>query len=197
MSQPRRSPMTGRPLTIRHSPRRRWWPRHRRRVGHRTTPSLTSSCVLPRPRTTDLDSDYGHLECVWPDCGGQSARTITSASITGTAQVGVTLSAGVTGLTGYPAPSVSYQWELAPDGSSPFTAVGTGTTYTPSAGDLGSLIRVVATANNGIGSAAVATSSGTAAASPAPAREDHRMRRPHPFPLTCRPMCRSSPVMNR
>ncbi len=107
--------------------------------------------------TTVTSSAFGPIAAV------NAAPTITSATITGTAQVGVTLSAGVTGLTGYPAPTVTYQWESAPDGSSPFTVVGTGATYTLSSADLGSLIRVVATADNGIGSAAVATSSATAA----------------------------------
>ena len=107
--------------------------------------------------TTVTSSAFGPIAAV------NAAPAITAATITGTAQVGVALTAGVTGLTGYPTPSVTYQWELAPDGSSPFTGVGTGATYTPSAGDLGSLVRVVATADNGIGSAVVATSSATAA----------------------------------
>ena len=107
--------------------------------------------------TTVTSSSFGPIAAV------NAAPTIASAAITGTAQVGVTLSAGVTGLTGYPAPTVTFQWESAPDGSSPFTTVGTGATYTPSSGDLGSVLRVVATATNGVGTAATATSSATAA----------------------------------
>jgi len=106
--------------------------------------------------TTVTSSAFGPIAAV------NAAPTLSGASISGTAEVGVALTASVSGLTGYPAPTVTYAWEASPDGAS-FSPVGSGSSYTPNAGDEGSVMRVTATADNGVGSAATATSSVTAA----------------------------------
>jgi hypothetical protein len=74
----------------------------------------------------------------------------------------------VAGLTGYPAPTVTYVWEASADGTT-FSTVGSGAGYTPGAGDEGSVLRVTATADNSIGTPATATSSVTSAVAGAPA----------------------------
>lgn len=90
------------------------------------------------------------------------APAIATATITGTAKVGQVLTAGTTGLTGSPTPTLSYQWKAAG------TNVGANTsTYTILEADLTKTITVVITATNGIGEDATATSSATAAVSAA------------------------------
>lgn len=92
------------------------------------------------------------------------APAIATATITGTAKVGQVLTAGTTGLSGSPTPTLSYQWKAAG------TNVGTDSpSYTILAGDLTKAITVVITATNGVGSAATATSSATSAVAAADA----------------------------
>jgi hypothetical protein len=92
------------------------------------------------------------------------APAISTATITGTAKVGQVLTAGTTGLTGSPTPTLSYQWKAA--GSN----VGTNSpTYTIVSGDLTKAITVVITASNGVGDNATATSSATSAVAAADA----------------------------
>ena len=106
-----------------------------------------------------------------------STPTITSASITGTAVVGDTLSAVANGVTGYPTPSPTYQWY---DGSTAITGA-TASTYTVQSSDLGYSINVVITETNGTGSDS-ATSAGTSEVTPADSTPtitsslDHRHR---------------------
>ena len=76
-----------------------------------------------------------------------TAPTIGSATISGTAKVGQTLTAAATSVTGRPTPTRSYQWKA--DGSN----VGTDSnTYTIAAGDLGKAITVVILVYNTAGS---------------------------------------------
>jgi hypothetical protein len=85
------------------------------------------------------------------------APTIGSATISGTAKVGQVLTATANSVTGSPTPSRSYQWKAAG------TNVGTNSsTYTIQASDLGKVITVDITVNNGVGSPAFRTSSATA-----------------------------------
>ena len=92
------------------------------------------------------------------------APAIATATITGTAKVGQVLTAGTTGLTGSPTPTLAYQWKAAG------TNVGTNApTYTILEADLTKAITVVITATNGVGSAATATSSATSAVAAADA----------------------------
>lgn len=93
-----------------------------------------------------------------------SPATIASASITGTAEVGDTLTAVSSGVTGYPAPTETYQWY---DGLTAITGA-TSSTYAVQSSDLGDSINVVITETNGIGSPASATSTGTADVTTAP-----------------------------
>ena len=60
------------------------------------------------------------------------------------------LTASTSGVTGYPTPTLTYQWEASADGST-FTAIAgaTGSTYTPGAAQVGLQVRVVATADDG------------------------------------------------
>jgi outer membrane protein OmpA-like peptidoglycan-associated protein len=83
--------------------------------------------------------------------------TITSATISGAALVGQTLSASANDVTGYPAPTASYQWY---DGSTVISGA-TSPTYRVASADLGDSIDVMITESNEIGANA-ATSTGTA-----------------------------------
>lgn len=85
------------------------------------------------------------------------ANTVTPA-ITGTAQVGQTLTASGGTWTGVSAPTLSYQWNA--DGTAIDGA--TDTTYVPVAGDVGAAITVAVTGRNWKGEAS-ATSAATAA----------------------------------
>ena len=86
------------------------------------------------------------------------APAIGSATISGTARVGQVLTAGSTGVTGTPTPSLTYQWK--DDGVD--IAGATSSTLTLTVTQLGGVITVVVTATNAT-SAASATSTGTAA----------------------------------
>ncbi|MFM6963578.1 MAG: beta strand repeat-containing protein, partial [Micrococcales bacterium] len=92
-----------------------------------------------------------------------AAPAIASASITGTTTVGQTLTAGSTGVTGWPVPTLSYQWFA---NGSPISGA-TGSTFVLTSGQIGAVITVRVTASNGIGSAASATSPGTSSVIPA------------------------------
>jgi len=84
------------------------------------------------------------------------APTIGSATISGIAKVGETLTATANTVTGSPTPTASYQWKAG--GSN----VGTNSnTYTPLVGDVGKAITVVITESNGISPNASATSDPT------------------------------------
>jgi hypothetical protein len=87
-----------------------------------------------------------------------AAPAIASAGISGTSEVGYQLSATTTGVTGFPTPTATYQWldnGVAISGA-------TSLIYDVASADLGDSITVVVTETNGIGTAASATSSGTA-----------------------------------
>jgi hypothetical protein len=88
-------------------------------------------------------------------------------SVSGTAQVGQTLTASPGTWSGSPAPSFAYQWQRGTSNISGATSA----TYTPVVGDVGSTLRVVVTATNSSGSAAAASAS-TAAVSAASTGDD-------------------------
>ena len=105
------------------------------------------------------------------------------SAITGDAQVGVTLTAGtVTDLdsppAGMPVSSITYQWQSAVDGTDAAAAVddaawpdisgATGATYDPVVGDVGRIIRVVATYTDGEGGGKKVASAATGAVAAAP-----------------------------
>ncbi len=71
---------------------------------------------------------------------------LTEVSITGTPQVGSTLTVNLTP----PSATATYQWQYGPSGG-PYTAItgATSRTYTPVEGDINSFIRVVATGTGG------------------------------------------------
>lgn len=97
--------------------------------------------------------------------------TISGVSISGTVQANSPLTADVSGVTGLPAPNVTYQWMI---GSNPSFVIvpipgATGKTYTPPASQLGDYLSVVVSASNGVGSPATASSSVTAAIAGVPA----------------------------
>ncbi len=106
-------------------------------------------------------------------------------AITGDAQVGVTLTAGTvtdedSPADGTPVSSITHQWQSAVDGTDAAAAVddaawpdisgATGATYEPGVGDVGRIIRVVATYTDGEGGgkkvASAATRTVTVAAAP-------------------------------
>ena len=106
-----------------------------------------------------------------PIAGVDEAPAIVAVSITGNPITGSALVSSVTGVTGYPRPTITYQWQIADDSASAFTVIAgeASNTYTPIEADLGRVIRVQVTASNGIGSPAVATSTATnSVTAPAP-----------------------------
>lgn len=84
-----------------------------------------------------------------------TAPAVTSVTITGTAKVGVVLTATAV-VTGSPTPTKTYSWLINA------IQVGTASTYTPVVGDVGKTVTCKVTAANGKGSAN-ATSAATAA----------------------------------
>lgn len=96
--------------------------------------------------------------------GGVPAAPVNTVapSITGTAQVGETLTAADGTWTGRPAPALTRVWEA--DGVA--IAGATGTTYVPVEGDVGKTITATVTATNIAGNASE-TSAATAAVAPA------------------------------
>jgi hypothetical protein len=98
----------------------------------------------------------------------------TGATISGTAQVGETLTGNVNGTwSGNPTPTVTYEWlRCDSEGMNCVVIIGaTGTTYALVGSDQGHTIRFVAIASNGVGSPSVITSAETVsvvAAPPAP-----------------------------
>jgi hypothetical protein len=92
------------------------------------------------------------------------APTIEAATITGTSEVGQTLTATATGVTGTPTPTETYQWF---DDSSAITGAAS-STYTVQGSDLGESISVAITETNGVGSPATATSDGTSGVTTVP-----------------------------
>lgn len=84
-----------------------------------------------------------------------TAPGVTSVTITGTAKVGVVLTATAV-VTGSPTPTKSYAWLINA------VQVGTLSTYTPVVGDIGKTVTCKVTAVNGKGTAN-ATSAATAA----------------------------------
>jgi outer membrane protein OmpA-like peptidoglycan-associated protein len=101
-------------------------------------------------------ADYSTLTS--NETGIDDAPAITAATMTGTAGVGDVLTAGSSGVTGYPAPTESYQWL---DNGVNVTGA-TSSTYTVQTSDVGHVIAVAVTETNGLGSAATATSAASA-----------------------------------
>ena len=93
----------------------------------------------------------------------------TAPEISGTAQVGQTLSATAGTWSGATLTSTAYQWRRcnAAGDSCSDIASAAGSTYAPATGDVGATIRVAVTATNVAGSA-TSVSSQTSAVSPAP-----------------------------
>jgi len=83
---------------------------------------------------------------------------IVLPTVVGTAQVGQTLQATVGAWTGSPFPSFTRQWQR---GTTAISGAN-GQFYTAQEADVGSTLRVVVTATNGVGSPASATSASTA-----------------------------------
>ena len=95
-----------------------------------------------------------------PVIGTDTAPTLTTPSIAGTAVSGqvITATSGTPG--GSPFPAVTYQWESSSDAGLTWTSIAvlaTGSTYTLQNSDVGALVRVTETATNRV--AAVASSS--------------------------------------
>jgi hypothetical protein len=117
---------------------------------------------------------------------------IASAAITGTPTVGQVLTAGSTGVTGTPAPTLTYQWKA--DGTN--IAGATSSTFTLTSAQLGAVITVVVTATNGVGSAASAISSATTAVAAAPSTSGETVvappvQAPAPIPVAAPQITRS------
>jgi len=81
--------------------------------------------------------------------------------ITGTPSVGKKLTAAAVTYSGTPAGKISYKWLWSATSTGTFTPIAgaTSTSYTPVLGDLGNYLEVIATATNGAGHSATATSS--------------------------------------
>ncbi|MEI8083675.1 MAG: fibronectin type III domain-containing protein, partial [Actinomycetes bacterium] len=130
-----------------------------------TTSGLVSGgSYYYRLRATNAngDGDYSAIAGSFPTL---SAPGISSASITGVAQAGTTLTAAPVGVSGIPTPSPSYQWQIADSAGGPFADIpgATDPTFTPDAAHVGKFARVIITETNGVDPDASATSAPTAA----------------------------------
>lgn len=96
--------------------------------------------------------NYGPIYMPIYGGGEGTAPAVTSAPvITGTAQVGQTLTVTPAVFTGDPAPTVTRQWEKSTGGAYTAIAGATDLTYDPVVGDVGATIRVTETATNSKG----------------------------------------------
>ncbi len=94
---------------------------------------------------------------------GSTAPSIASATLSGTEQVGSTLTVITTGVSGYPTPTLTYEWQSSPAAGGSFTAISgeTSSTYTLRAADEGRLVRAIVTATNTASPAATAITAAT------------------------------------
>jgi hypothetical protein len=91
-----------------------------------------------------------------------------SATISGTAQQGQTLTATVTNATGNPTPTYTYQWQVNNGSAATYTNVSgaTASTFIPGSFEAGYSARVVVTFTNGVAPNQVYTSAGTGIITP-------------------------------
>jgi hypothetical protein len=113
--------------------------------------------------TNDSGSSAAVQSSNTADVQGPPAN-VSAPTITGTAQVGSTLTAHDGSWSGVPAPGFTVQWETCDSAGANCANIGgqTGATYTPVAGDVGKTIRVKVTASNTNGSAGPVESAQTA-----------------------------------
>ncbi len=124
---------------------------------------FTATCSISSPETAGetVTASYSGTDYSAPtssELDVYGAPTIASATISGAALIGRTLTASATGVTGYPAPTATYQWY---DGTTPINNA-TSPTYLIASTDVGDSIDVVITESNDVGTPAFATSTGTA-----------------------------------
>lgn len=95
---------------------------------------------------------------------------LAAPTITGTAQVGSTLTAHSGSWTGVPAPTFAYQWQRCDPAGANCVDIGAATaaTYQPASGDVGSTLVVEVSGNNGGGAVGPVASAATAAVVAAP-----------------------------
>lgn len=124
--------------------------------------------------TADLVGTNLQVAEIYRDAGlgvlvqGVAPANTAAPSISGTAQVGQTLTAANGTWTGTPAPTLARAWQRSANGTSGWAAIAgaTGATYALQAADEGQYVRVVVTGTNASGSA-TATSAATAQVVPA------------------------------
>jgi hypothetical protein len=141
------------------------------------TPSSSDAGFTLRTGTTVSNSLGSGTAISAPTApvGGSSTSTGTAPAntappiVSGTAQVGATVSASSGSWSGSPT-AYTYQWQRCDTSGSACAAIvgATGASYSAASGDQGGTLRVVVTASNAYGSAA-ATSAATATVGPAPA----------------------------
>ncbi len=103
------------------------------------------------------------------EVAGQAPGNVLAPTLSGTARVGQTLTAGSGTWTGYPTPTLSLQWKLCDAGGGNCQEIpgATSSTYTLASTDQEGAIRVAVTATNPVGSAS-ASSDPTATVQPTP-----------------------------
>lgn len=124
--------------------------------------------------TADLVGTDLQIAEIYRDAGlgvlvqGVAPANTAAPSISGTAQVGQTLTAANGTWTGTPAPTFSHAWEISVDGTSGWAVIAgaTGATYVLDAADEDQYVRVVVTGTNASGTA-TANSAATAQVVPA------------------------------
>lgn len=124
--------------------------------------------------TADLVGTDLQIAEIYRDAGlgvlvhGVAPANTVAPSISGTAQVGQTLTAANGTWTGTPAPTFSRVWQRSANGTSGWAAIAgaTGATYELQASDEDQYVRVVVTGTNASGSA-TASSAATAQVVPA------------------------------
>lgn len=142
-------------------------------VGSMTGPSgkpTFSGWVTTTGGTSALTSPYTPsaattLYAYWT-APANAAPTGGSVTISGTAKMRETLTATVTNASGYPTPTIAYQWQANNGGTGGNTYANisgaTSSTYVPGGFQAGYNVRCVVTFSNGVSPNQVANSSGTA-----------------------------------
>ena len=152
-----------------------------------TTHNTTNAGILTFNTRPDFETKSAYsITVIATDSGGEASEalavtvTVTNvdeegsiSAITGTAQVGQTLTAGAVTDPDGAATGITYQWQRVPSSGAPVNIGADQDTYNVVVADLGATLRVMVSYSDGVGTADTATSAATAAviaaaATPAP-----------------------------
>jgi lysophospholipase L1-like esterase len=114
------------------------------------------------------NSDYSFYVTYTPTTAVSPPANTTLPTISGTAQVGQTLTASLGTWSGNPSPTITEQWQACQASICSNISNATGTTYVPATANIGETIQVIVTGTNVVSNSSV-TSAPTAVVTAAPA----------------------------